>query len=272
MSSSPLLSPCDSCTTLPLIDDFNTSIFQTYLSSRIADLVQHQKTDQDITLIYNHQEIVIRICSVLNVINSFIDSDSVRLSLSDLTVTHLLIYLYQGQSHIFGTRFYIDQISLIHLGKGYKFENKTSPYLHTLNIQQFNSFLVCINSDSTIGSQPTPSIYQFFNLKNYVNDHVVVNGVKVKIDTNSQPVTYMDGFINKIKSKNGRQSSVVSNTSTLTSNSVNSQTIVSKVESQSSKLSRSDTKVGLDTGKDADDFKRPPRQLRRSLKRFFFNS
>ncbi|KAK6457478.1 uncharacterized protein RJT20DRAFT_132940 [Scheffersomyces xylosifermentans] len=266
-TESPLLSPCESCSTLLLNDqvDFDNQLFQTYLQSRISNIDQYQEEDQDLNLIFNHQEIVIKLCSVLNLINSMIVSSDIHLSLPDLTTNHLLMYLYYNQICILGTtKFYINEISLIHLGKSYKFDHKKATPIDDLNIKQFSSFLVSVHKPES--SQP--SIYQYFNLQNFINENLNLKNEQ------TGSVAYIEGILGKISNKASasKTTEVTRNGSVSSTDSAATITTVSTVTHKSKKSKFNALMNSSLPSKSSESLiKVTSRPFRRSLKRFFFN-
>ncbi|KAK6203631.1 uncharacterized protein RJT21DRAFT_113522 [Scheffersomyces amazonensis] len=263
---------------------FHQQLIQTFLQSRLSDTlnqqsqhlqqVQHQK-DIEICLLYHEQnQIPVKLSSVLNLINTFLHQHNgfQLTSIDDLTINHLLIYLYYNQRTIFpelDSVAYINHFSLLHLGKCFKFAHAkiNIVYITKLNITQFSTFLLNITPS---GKDSPPSIYRYFNINNYLCESLDINInhshstksflnmlKKSRSSNNQKTLGSLEATkMNSSSSETGSSQKGWVSTTTMHSNNSSTSTTSSQESTSLSKL-KSNSSVSSN-GK-----------LRRSLKRFF---
>lgn len=207
------LSPCDSCLTLSNnAPEYNNKLVMNYVNrrlsqyskvtpfrsrSRSATTIEESITQQpsiidatnrelELVMIHDHHDINIK----LTAIHNLIDTHNNSVSMSDLTVNHLLIFLYYNQLTLSFPQFYINQLEVIHLGKVYTFNmNSDSSRLVDININAFNKFLVIIKPDNADG------IYKFFEMETFLKQD------QKFVDKSTGEVTYIDSIVKKIKGR-----------------------------------------------------------------------
>lgn len=130
---------------------------QSNRSTSITPKASNSIIKTEITIIYNHHDINIKLSSIISLINSYLTNP---LQPSQITINHLFIYLYYHQFVLFEideTPLKIRQFNLIHLGKPYKFVYDTFPIKNTptrksllldFKIEEFPKFLLNITGDS----------------------------------------------------------------------------------------------------------------------------
>lgn len=192
-----ILSPCDSCLTLSdKSQQYNSQYLMNYLSSRIPE----EETEvSEITVVYDgNANINIKLCSVVCLINIYLHK---KITVEDLTVNHLFVYLFYHQHNLFNKEIYIDQLKLVHLGKKYQFSTLhsiPSPRLiHDLQIERYPTLLLNIKEDN----------YLPFNLD--VGYYLTCQ--QTFVDKSTGDVTCLDTLIRKWKRlqnhKNGSNTS-----------------------------------------------------------------
>ncbi|KAK6461983.1 hypothetical protein DFJ63DRAFT_206973 [Scheffersomyces coipomensis] len=267
VSPTNLLSPCDSCVTISETNYYNQSQpssnnLQSILYSNFDEKQFHQQlietflhsrsklssnsvivnnhieptttTEQEITLIHNeNNQIVIKLSSIINLINTFLynHGEQYQIDTKDLTINHLIIYLYYNQLTLFSfdNIAYINQFNLFHLGKCLKFNhsNINLVYLNKLKLNQFNTFLLSVLNQNQ--SSSATNVYRYFNIDNYLCESLhISNKNKHKF---SKSVVNM--LVKKIKH------SSIESSSTTTTISKDYITTTSSVQSVDSSLSSS---------------------------------
>ena len=91
---------CDSCLTLSdKSQQYNSQYLMNYLSSRIPE----EETEvSEITVVYDgNANINIKLCSVVCLINIYLHK---KITVEDLTVNHLFVYLFYHQHNLFNKR------------------------------------------------------------------------------------------------------------------------------------------------------------------------
>ncbi|KAI5966680.1 hypothetical protein KGF57_000644 [Candida theae] len=267
-TTSTLPSPCESCITLnPLSvvsQHFDSRYLSTYLQARLA--VIKQETDRtrlrninnllqpaeqedeaednseqlrptlsnlqqtEITMIYNHQEITIKLNSILSLINTYANND---ITIDQLTINHLFLFLFYHQLVLFPSRqqqVFIGQFNIIHLGKSFVFEytnNTASPrstnnsngsqrirpvqdhLLSELKINQYPKFFLNIRDTSmSIGDQKLSLV----EIGNFISR--IVNFVD---KSSGGQVTYAETLRMKLKRSKSTQSSTTIKNDTIRS-------------------------------------------------------
>lgn len=102
-------------------EEYPEEVEARYAGSSSSDLQQ-----TEVTIIYNHQEITIKLTSILSLINSYAN---IKITHNQLTINHVFLYLFYHQLVLFPTRqkqVFIGQFNIIHLGKSYIFEYTNS--------------------------------------------------------------------------------------------------------------------------------------------------
>ncbi|KAI5956103.1 hypothetical protein CANMA_004532 [Candida margitis] len=182
--------------------------------------VESNLQQAELTLIYNHHEINIKLTSILGLINSY---SCKKVTSEQLTVNHLFLYLFYHQLVLFSSyrqqQIFIGQFNLIHLGKSYKFEytnnnnnnnnNNARNQTHTdyllsdLKINQYPKLFLHIRENSmSIGNQKLSLV----EIGNFVSR--VVNFV----DKSNGQVTYVETIKMKLKrSKSSESSTTIKN-------------------------------------------------------------
>ncbi|CAI5757763.1 unnamed protein product [Candida verbasci] len=183
---SSLGSPCDSCLTLSsLQSQISNQYLQNYILNRLRD-------DFEIIITYNHSDIFIKTSSISSLISSITKSNT------EITVNHLLIYLFYHSKLLFNHKYLINQFKLIHLGKNYPFQLiNQSPTLESLKINQFPKLFLTINDD---WEKFERSNFRYFNVESYL---IRYENFKDKSTGN---ITYVDTIVRKLKRNNSTSS------------------------------------------------------------------
>ncbi|CAD1810281.1 hypothetical protein FOB58_002408 [Candida parapsilosis] len=168
----------------------------------------------EITIIYNHQEITIKLTSIQSLINCYALN---KITVDQLTINHLFLYLFYHQLVLFPTRqhqIFIGQFNIIHLGKSYIFQytnnssnnntTTTNPrdrpidsLLSDLRINQYPKLFLHIRENTmSIGNQKLSLV----EIGNFISR--IVNFV----DKSSGQVTYVDTIKMKLKRSRSSQS------------------------------------------------------------------
>ncbi|CAX44282.1 conserved hypothetical protein [Candida dubliniensis CD36] len=143
-----ILSPCESCLTLSdKPQQYNSQYLMNYLSLRIPE----EETEvSEITVVYDgNTNINIKLCSIVCLVNIYLHK---KITIEDLTMNHLFVYLFYHQRNLFNKEIYIDQLKLVHLGKKYQFStihSVSSPKLISdLQIERYPTLLLNIKEDN----------------------------------------------------------------------------------------------------------------------------
>lgn len=191
--------------------------------SRVSSNLQQT----EITIIYNHQEITIKLTSILSLINSYATN---KITIDQLTINHLFLYLFYHQLVLFPTRqqqIFIGQFTIIHLGKSYIFEyannnisnstqNNTDssqrvlPHadhlISELKINQYPKLFLHIRENGmSIGNQKLSLV----EIGNFISR--IVNFV----DKSSGQVTYVETIKMKLKRSKSSQSNTTIKNNTI---------------------------------------------------------
>ena len=157
---SGIISPTESCLTLRNQSPYNHKILLTYLQSRLQQ-------DQEIIIFYNEQEFSIKLSGVYNLILSF---SKYSFDVCELTINHLIIYIFYNQYQLFGVdEVLMNQFLLLHCGKRFEFQPPSkyfdklqNPGLLLILDGNFNKFHLVI-------SHTNLSIFKYFNIESYLS-------------------------------------------------------------------------------------------------------
>ncbi|KAI3405363.1 hypothetical protein KGF56_001810 [Candida oxycetoniae] len=270
-----ILSPCDSCFTLRPVNQpqqYNPDYVICYLQARLAGegaatntrvyindendendetranetrarsntVTSNRSQNEDhieITIIYNHHDINIKLSSILSLINSHSIN---KVTSEELTINHLFLYLFYHQFVLFQQTFMIHQLSLIHLGRLYKFKfntittnkNMEQSLLKDLKINEFPKFLLNIKANPDGTTAADSHIISRSTYKKEANEFLDVVGFLKRYqnfkDQSTGNVTYVDALKMRLRRKN----SADTNRSLLsrTSNSSGTTTTTESVE------------------------------------------
>lgn len=120
--------------------------------------------DKDIFLMYDEIRVLIKLSWIRDFINS---CHSLNYTNNDVTVTHLVLYIYYSQVTLLLRLFYVNEIRLLHSGMAYAFNLGDLPWNSPPLVAVLNrgSLFQCAISHSK--SNP----YRFFNLQLYMASH-----------------------------------------------------------------------------------------------------
>lgn len=157
---SGIISPTETIYTVQNHLPYNHKLLLTYLQSRL-------KQDQDIIIFHNEVEHSIKLSAVYNLILSFSKNP---LDVEDLTINHLIVFIYYNQRQLLGVDgTLLNQFLLLHRGKRFQFQppvkfldKRQNPLVLLLLASNFNKFHLVIN-------ETTMSVYKYFSIENYLN-------------------------------------------------------------------------------------------------------
>ncbi|CAK9438728.1 uncharacterized protein LODBEIA_P29520 [Lodderomyces beijingensis] len=232
---STILSPCDSCLTLNpanLPQQYNPEYLTNYLQSRLGQFITQEQpasksrsrsntatsttstttvrdcTNFEITIIHDHHDTNIKLSSIVSLVNT---NSNNRIHPNEITVNHLLLYLYYHQFVLFQKTFNIGQLNLIHLGKSYKFsydiinlkkKQVNDHLIPDLKIGEFPKFLLSIKTleRQQVHEEAKPSknlrgrgLRDAFDVATFLQRQ---SGFR---DQSSAHVTYADAIRSKLK-------------------------------------------------------------------------
>lgn len=206
---------CYSDSTVTECDNFNLNTFNNYYTTRNRIVDEGLEIEDYVLKIISHnQNKSLKLSNISNFIQMVISSQDLQetlgikqMSLELITVQHLIVYVFSNMGEFLLEPIkYVNQIKLLHLGKKYSIEDFTSngnmSLVNDLKIAECPSFHIIVTD---VPSSPLPLISKKFMIMNFFT-HEEFTG----------SVTYAEAIVKKIKARrNHRQSSVVSNTETL---------------------------------------------------------
>lgn len=206
---------CYSDTTVTESDNFNLNTFNNYYSTRNRIVDEGLEIDDyELKIISNNQTRSLKLSNISNFIQMIVSSQHLQemlgiqqMSLELITVQHLIVYAFSNMGEVLLEPVkYVNQIKLLHLGKKYAIEDFTNngnmSLVNDLKIKECPSFHLILTD---VPPSPLPLISKKFMIMNFFT-HEEFTG----------SVTYAEAIVKKLKaSRNYRQSSVVSNTETL---------------------------------------------------------
>ncbi|EMG45995.1 hypothetical protein SBY92_005466 [Candida maltosa Xu316] len=189
--ASVLLSPCDSCLTLAdKPQQYNPQYVLNYLNSRHPSLSQTDNRSE-ITITYNFtNKINVKLSSIVSLVNIY-SQDTI--SINDLTVNHLFLYLFYHRFTLFHENIQIGNLNLVHLGKKYEFMSlytiKSPTLVNDLKVDTYPTLLLNIRTGHGQSTNPFDVGRFITNQENFV-------------DKSTGDVTYLDALMRRLKSIN----------------------------------------------------------------------
>lgn len=190
--------------------------------SRVSSSLQQT----EITIIYNHQEITIKLTSILSLINSYATN---KITIDQLTINHLFLYMFYHQLVLFPTRqqqIFIGQFTIIHLGKSYIFEYANNNINNSTHNNTFSSQRV-LNADHLISEL---KIHQYPKLFLHIRENSMsignqklslveignfISRIVNFVDKSSGQVTYVETIKMKLKRSKSSQSNTTIKNNTI---------------------------------------------------------